>query len=267
MVKAFTKKKHFTSVRIISLSLAVVMVLYSLLSTSVFATGEKGRKVTAAFTSVKEEGMERITITASPLEDTVIIKGIELPDGAYVEGTEASFIATENGKWTFIVHYDEQLDTAMPVEEVSTQEATTEEEITEEAVTEEETVNVEEAVTWETPITENIEPEEVLDTGAVETEELPVPETSEEVVEAEEVEEAEEASVEDEMPIVEEAPAAKEAEVPAVAHVSSMEKGVSLIFGVYAAELEEEADNNEVLIESGAETFSFSVNSIDTPSV
>ncbi|MGN1314087.1 MAG: leucine-rich repeat domain-containing protein [Lachnospiraceae bacterium] len=267
MVKAFTKKKHFTSVRIISLSLAVVMVLYSLLSTSVFATGEKGRKVAAAFTSVKEEGRERITITASPLEDTVIIKGIELPDGAYVEGTEASFIATENGKWTFIVHYDEQLDTAMPVEEVSTQEATTEEEITEEAVTEEETVNVEEAVTWETPITENIEPEEVLDTGAVETEELLVPEISEEVVEAEEAEEVEEASVEDEMPIVEEAPATKEAEVPAVAHLSSMEKGVSLIFGVYAAELEEEADNNEVLIESGAETFSFSVNSIDTPPV
>lgn len=200
------------------------MTLCTLIAPAVFAAGEVQEKVTATFSSEIKDGQEIITITASGVDESIIIKGIELPDGTYIEGAVATFAASENGDYSFKVLYDEVL--AEAAEETSGEEAA-DKEATEETPSEEEP-------STEASSTEAAETTE----SAAESEEIPA-------VSAEEAPASE--------------PAASEA-----APADPAEETTSLIGEVQAAEVTTAADTTqqETLTQSGSQEFTFSVKNL-----
>ena len=113
-MKKLMLKKIMTMILLTSLVMQMVPL-------NVFAITEMGTKdsVSVSFSSNLEENEEKITIIVEPQDELVTVSGIALPNGDFVEGNNADFIATENGDYDFEVFYQKIITPEIipPVEE------------------------------------------------------------------------------------------------------------------------------------------------------
>ena len=92
--------------KIMAMTLLTSLVM-QMVPMNVFAVTEIGAQdsVSVSFSSNVEDNKEKITIIAEPQDEQVKISGITLPNGVFVEGNNADYIATKNGDYDFEVFY------------------------------------------------------------------------------------------------------------------------------------------------------------------
>lgn len=105
--------------KIFALFLAGILIVQMLPISPVFALNKNSEeKISVTFSSVPKEKTEIISLIVTELEENIIIAGIKLPDGKFVESNNVEYIATENGKYTFEVFYKRMitLETPQPID-------------------------------------------------------------------------------------------------------------------------------------------------------
>ncbi|MEA4822040.1 MAG: leucine-rich repeat protein [Erysipelotrichales bacterium] len=101
--------------KIYALFLAAILIVQMLPINPVFALDKNSEeKISVTFSSVSKEKTEIISLVAAGLEENIIITGIKLPDGKFVEGGNVEYIATENGKYNFEVFYKQVITSETP---------------------------------------------------------------------------------------------------------------------------------------------------------